>query len=93
MGDYGDLLTDIADLYGFNCFGGPLHIVLDDGNCGDDDIQYCLDTCHEHWSVTANPENARLLVGLVESIGKQLLALSESDREHLYDSRWGRITK
>lgn len=29
------------------CCGGMLHIVLDDGNLDDDDIQWCIDYCNE----------------------------------------------
>ena len=34
-------------LDGCGC-GGPLHILLDDGNYNDHDIQFCIDECSKH---------------------------------------------
>ena len=89
--EYTDLLNDIADIYHRNCLGGPLHIVLDDGNTDDESIQFCMDTCHSHWSVTEDADNANSLIQLVESVGKRLLQLDESERDRLFGSRWGRL--
>lgn len=37
------LLADIEFIYEISCVGGPLHIVLDDGNVDDEDIQWCIE--------------------------------------------------
>ena len=84
------LLEDIADLYDIAPVGGPLHIVLDDGNVDDESIRLCLDTCTTHWSVAHDPENADGLIELVHDIGTALLSLSVAERERLYEERWGR---
>jgi hypothetical protein len=76
-----ELLQDIAELYNLNSVGGALHIVLDDGNLDDESIQFCLDTCEEHWSV----RECSSILYLTKSIGKRLLELTEEERRQIYD--------
>lgn len=38
-----DLKALISAIYEISCVGGALHIVLDDGNLKDDNIQWCID--------------------------------------------------
>lgn len=38
-----DLKDLIEAIYEISCVGGALHIVLDDGNLKDKDIQWCID--------------------------------------------------
>ena len=87
---HADLFADIADIYERNCVGGPLHIVLDDGNTDDESIQYCLDSCRDHWSVVEDVENAEGMIQLVELVGIRLLQMDEAERDRLYEMRWGR---
>ncbi len=75
-------LKNIAIIYSRNDVGGPLRIVLDDGNIDDTSIQYCLDTCHEHWAAIADPD----IIPFVESVAKQLLSVDEDERKRFYDS-------
>lgn len=65
----------VADLYALpTCtVGGPLHIILDDGNCRDSDLDFCRDevTGGEHWSMAeATPEDraeiARLSLAIID---------------------------
>ncbi len=87
---YDDLFANIAIIYELNSVGGPLHIVLDDGNTDDESIQFSLDTCRDDWSVVEDVENAELMIQLVEEVGRQLLELNEPERDRLYETRWRR---
>jgi len=87
--DMNELSSQISKIFELHSAGGPLHIVLADGNTGDDSIRYCLDTCHNHPAVTKNPKTAELLIHLVESVGDALLKMDEEKRNDLYDQRWG----
>lgn len=42
-----DAVMLIKELYKTEGAGGLLHIVVDDGNVEDDDIQFCIDYCNE----------------------------------------------
>ena len=86
---HSELCTQISMIYGIHSLGGPLHIVLDDGNTDDDSIRFCLDTCRDHHTVTKRPKTAETLVRLVESVGHALLEMDESTRDILYGQRWG----
>lgn len=55
-----------------NGAGGCLHIVLDDGNIDDDDVQFCVDYAIEHGDRTA------------ELLAKVLLKMSKTQRKRLY---------
>jgi endonuclease IV len=70
-----NLLNDLEELYLQCSVGGALHIVVEDDNVDDESIQFCLDTCHDHWSKTD--------VDLIKSIGKQLLELTEDERRFI----------
>ena len=86
---HSELCSQISMIYEIHSLGGPLHVVLDDGNTDDDSIRFCLDTCRDHHAVTERPETAETLVQLVESVGHALLEMDESTRNSLYDQRWG----
>ena len=83
-----ELLIQISKIFELHSNGGPLHIVLGDGNTDDECIRYCLDTCRDHPAVTKNPETAELTVQLVESVGQALLKMDESKRNDVYDQFW-----
>ena len=60
------------------CCGGMLHIVLDDGNLDDDDIQWCIDYCNE-------PENKnRVDKYLCLEIAYKMLQMNEYQRRLIY---------
>lgn len=84
------LIDSIAAIYERSVVGGPLHVVLDDGNVEAESIQQCLDDCEKHWSVTEDPENAAGMINLVKTVGVELLRLPESHRSWLYELRWMR---
>lgn len=84
------LCEDIASLYEWNDIGGPLHIVLDDGNVDDGSIQFCLSTCHRHWSVLEDTDNTKSVISLVQSIGVRMLDMPEQERDALYKMKWFR---
>lgn len=60
-----------------NGVGGALHIVLDDGNLETDSIQWCIDNSIKE----RNDEDALI-------IANELLKLSYSAREKLYNNSW-----
>lgn len=68
-------------LYGFPdcCSGGPLHILLDDNNLRDGDIEFCLDRCLEF------PEKPESLLGML--ICYEYLKMPMRDRL-LFDWYW-----
>lgn len=39
----------VAALYEVNCVGGAAHIVTDDWNVEDDNVQWCLDNLDKYW--------------------------------------------
>jgi len=71
-----EMFSAIAEIYSLNCVGGPLHIVLDDGNTDDASIRYCLETCNNHWSVIEDAKNSGRIIELVEFVANRLLAIS-----------------
>lgn len=72
-----ELCRRIQDYYYYEPVGGALHIVLDDGNVEDHHIHWCL----ENSISEAKDEEA-------EYIANELLKLTESEREKLYDNNW-----
>lgn len=70
--------------------GGPLHVVLEDGNLELDVIQSCLQNAKEHWSVAeqACSTNRMNILDLVYQLGGYLVSLSMAERKGLYDSDW-----
>ena len=84
-----ELSDQISRIYSISSLGGPLHIVLDDGNTDDDSIRFCLATCRDHSEVTRKPETAEVLVRLVQAVGSALLKMDEETRDDLYDRNWG----
>ena len=62
------------------CTGGLLHIVLDDGNLNDNDIQWCLEQCE------ANPLNEESEIGKL--ICKELLKLPINQRRLVNGYNW-----
>ena len=61
--------------------GGPLHIATDDGNLTDQDIWFCQEEAEKCQDTLAS------LIGIL------LRGLSQSEREGLYESGWGRRQK
>lgn len=64
----------VIDYYGKpgNCAGGHLHIVLDDGNIDDDDVEFCLQSAKQNGDF----DGVRLAT--------KLLAMSKTQRRKLY---------
>lgn len=87
-----ELCSLVAELrYIEGCqLGGPLHIVLEDGNLELDVIQSCLQNAKEHWSVTGQEcsANRMNILDLVYQLGGYLVSLPMEDRKNLYDSDW-----
>jgi hypothetical protein len=60
------------------CCGGLLHIVLDDGNLEDDNLQWCIDNCNK-------PENEnRIDKYLCLEIAHKMLQMDEYQRRLIY---------
>jgi hypothetical protein len=70
--DWPAMMALCHELYLQSCVGGNLHIALDDGNLGDDDLQFCLDLCLKEGD------------GLGEEIARKMLAMSPYQRKKLY---------
>lgn len=83
------LSESIEELYSVEgCeVGGPLHIVLDDGNLTDDDISYCLWSMVSHWSVLGSL-NAGCITEICKEIGETLLGMTLDERTELYENGW-----
>jgi len=81
----------VAELYSMpECgVGGPLHIVLDDGNIDDESIYFCTRTMREHFSVV-HGLNGSAIVEVCSEIAEILLLMPMEQRQELYESRWGR---
>ncbi len=69
--------------------GGPLHIVLDDGNICEDSVYFCLRSMREHFSVVQGL-NGNAIVEVCSEIAEILLAMPIEQRQELYESNWGR---
>lgn len=69
-----DVVRIFADYFEDNPTWGSLHVVLDDGNVGDDSIKHCIDVARE----------ANDAAGLV--LGRTLLTLSKTQRRALPDA-------
>ena len=67
-----DVLPMIVSYYGNNPAGGCLHLILDDGNIGDDSVRFCLNQAINCGDVDA------------EYIAKKLLLMSKTQRRKLY---------
>ncbi len=68
-------------VYEFNCVGGNCHIVLDDFNIEDEDIEYCLtqslrNNLHDHTAEQLEIEKACLLAFKVLSVAERASALA-----------------
>lgn len=84
------LTQEIERIYEINNVGGPLHIVLDDGNVEDHFIAWAVGQMKDHWSVVDHPDTAEELLALSESVAGELMELSVEERERLYeDDDWG----
>ena len=60
------------------CCGGMLHIVLDDGNLDDDDIQWCIENCNK-------PENENKIDKyLCLEIAHKMLQMTMKQRRLIY---------
>ncbi len=69
--------------------GGPLHIVLDDGNIDDESIYFCMRTMREHETVVQGM-NGNAIIKICEEIADALLEFTQEKREELYEMNWGR---
>ena len=69
-----DVVRVFADYLEDNPTWGSLHVVLDDGNVGDDSIKHCIDVSRE----------ANDAAGLV--LGRTLLTLTKTQRRALPDA-------
>lgn len=68
------LVNEYYNKEGNSC-GGNLHIVLDDGNCDNGSIQYCLDRC-----ITNNDQDGINICNL-------LMQMSKTQRLKVYHNR------
>lgn len=62
-----------------NACGGALHIVLDDGNVDDDDVQFCLATAREQHDQDG------------VTLAEQFLQMSRTQRKKVYTTRSRRV--
>lgn len=60
------------------CCGGMLHIVLDDGNLDDDDIQWCIDRCNHEENKDRDDKYLCL------EIAHKMLRMDEYERRLVY---------
>lgn len=81
----------VAELYSMpECgVGGPLHIVLDDGNIDDEGIYFCMRSIREHFSVVQGL-NGNAIIEVCSEIAEILLSMPMEQRQELYESNWGR---
>jgi hypothetical protein len=71
----------IRELYEFDCVGGCAHIVTDDWNLEDDNIEYCLNYCKgEDAKERYENEDAEFLIGLAETALEALKFMTEPER-------------
>lgn len=82
--NYADLFAYVAEMYSHSIIGGPLHIVLDDGNVDDESIQFC----RESYSKCSEGDVGNGMAVLVECVSQRLLSIDEGTREKLYEMRW-----
>ena len=64
--------------------GGPMHIVLDDGNVSDDNIMYCIESAFTY----ENYKDNKLVKKLCSIIGGYLLGLPEVYRYGVVEIAW-----
>lgn len=70
----------------YHASGGPLHIVVDDGNIEDHWIQACLDGAELWYRDWYDPQHEELtapteqLLAMTRSLGEALLAASKTQR-------------
>ena len=81
----------VAELYSMpECgVGGPLHIVLDDGNIDDESIYFCMKSVRLHFSVVQGL-NSNAIIEVCNEIAEILLSMPMEQRQELYESNWGR---
>lgn len=60
------------------CCGGLLHIVLDDGNLDDDDIQWCLNHCNKEDNKDRKDKSVCI------EIAQRMLNMTEFERRLIY---------
>lgn len=72
-----NLRAAIARYYEEHPTGGTLHIVLDDGNCEDDNVQWCIDN-------PIREQNDREAL----SIARRLLRIPEEGRRAMFERNW-----
>ncbi len=78
-----EVLPLVDAYYGFDgCgVGGSLHIVLDDGNLEDEQVQFCIENAIAgHWCTDDKPDEAG------ELLGRLLLLMSMTQRRKIYRS-------
>ena len=88
MSDLHDLLTRLHDFP--TCgVGGPLHIVVDDLNVTDDNLDHCHSEVDDHWSYDeATPEDQPLIAGTCYAILDLLRPLCEDERYAAIEDWW-----
>lgn len=76
----------VGRLYDFpTCgVGGPLHIVTDDGNVLDENLDFCEGELVSHWSIDeATPEDAEAIRAVSQEIIDLLRSLTVEQRKAL----------
>jgi hypothetical protein len=68
-----DVIILAREYYNFNPGGGSLHIVLDDGNTEEDNVNYCMEYSKENGDIA----------GIM--LARALLELSAEQRDELYE--------
>ena len=71
------LVKTLYDDMGEGC-GGMLHIVLDDGNIDDDDLQWCIEYCNREENADRHDKSICL------EIAHRMLNLSKEQRMLIY---------
>lgn len=67
-------ITAFYEMTGCGC-GGPLHIVLDDTNIGDESINWCLQQDHDGYDAAVWAETEAIARGLLEIASPTMRAL------------------
>jgi hypothetical protein len=71
-----EVLPFVRAYYNDHAAGGSLHIVLDDGNLEDGNIQFCIEWAEEHGDAAG------------AALGRLLLEMTRTQRAKVYRIKW-----
>lgn len=77
----------ILNLYDYSCVGGLGHIVFDDYNVSDDNIDFCIDNIFENNDIEITPEeriitlNALILLKFFDEEEREAIVINVQNKE------------